>query len=730
MSAPPPGRRSGVLARLAGVVTLLAGIVFGATLGLVGLGVARGPADLLATFGVGGLGLAWGPAGLELTREAGEELCTPDATHPGWSVARQWDEALLDAIRRDLPAPTVHARNLFHVSVAMWDAWAAYDPVAQGYLVAVAADGDVDVPAGGSAATGVAGAIGFAELLAPDDVAPEMASDAVGTASDVGGGAAADSAALPARAELLTAADRAGGLDAARDQAISYAAYRVLTHRYRDSVGASDSLPAFDAIMRARCYPTDVTTLEGASPAALGNRIADAVIRAGARDGANEAGGYRPTNGYRPVNPPLEVATAGTTTVDPDRWQPLQLEEMIAQNGIPVTDGVQEFIGPHWGEVAGFALPPGDRPGLPMDPGSPPELHDPTTREAYQREAVEVVRLSSRLDPRHSPQIDVSPASIGANPLATDDGAGHGVNPVTGRPYEPNPVLAADFYRAVAEYWADGPDSETPPGHWNTLANAASDELAVDALRIGGDGPSVDRLEWDVKLYLALNAANHDAAVVAWGAKGVYDSARPISMIRHLGGLGQSSDPHAPAYDPAGLPLEPGLIELVTAETSAPGQRHAALAGHQGEVAVRAWVGRPDDPEREIGGVDWIRAVEWVPYQLPTFVSPAFAGYVSGHSTFSRASAEVLTAMTGSPYFPGGIASWTVPAGDFAFEAGPDRDVVLQWATYADAADQAGVSRLYGGIHIAADDLDGRRVGAACGQQAWALATRYFEGSR
>src|SRR5262245_45375773 len=53
----------------------------------------------------------------------------------GRSLARVWDEALLDAIRRDVPAPTVHARNLFHTSAAMWDAWAAYDPDAQGYFV-------------------------------------------------------------------------------------------------------------------------------------------------------------------------------------------------------------------------------------------------------------------------------------------------------------------------------------------------------------------------------------------------------------------------------------------------------------------------------------------------------------------------------------------------------------------------------------------------------------------
>ena len=127
--------------------------------------------------------------------------------------------------------------------------------------------------------------------------------------------------------------------------------------------------------------------------------------------------------------------------------------------------------------------------------------------------------------------------------------------------------------------------------------------------------------------------------------------------------------------------------------------------------------------------MEWIRATEWVPYQLPTFVTPAFAGYVSGHSTFSRAAAEVLTAMTGTEYFPGGLGSWSSPAGDLEFEAGPSQDVQLQWATYYDAADQAGLSRLYGGIHIAADDFRGRVMGSQCGKDAWQMANRYWDGT-
>jgi hypothetical protein len=299
--------------------------------------------------------------------------------------------------------------------------------------------------------------------------------------------------------------------------------------------------------------------------------------------------------------------------------------------------------------------------------------------------------------------------------LGTNDGHGRRRNPVTGEAYASDSVLRGDFARALTEFWADGPDSETPPGHWNTVANAVSDTPGL-ARRIGGRGDQVDRLEWDVKLYFALNGAVHDAAVAAWGLKGYYDSARPISMIRYLGERQE-------------LPLVPGRVEVITRASSAAGQRHEHLRAHVGEIAIRAWRGSPENPAAESSGVGWIRAVDWVPYQRPTFVTPAFAGYVSGHSTFSRAAAEVLTAFSGSPYFPGGMFEWTVRPGDLVNESGPSRAVELQWASYFDAADDAGISRLYGGIHIPSDDFEGRKVGAACGKQAWALALRYFEGS-
>ena len=60
---------------------------------------------------------------------------------------------------------------------------------------------------------------------------------------------------------------------------------------------------------------------------------------------------------------------------------------------------------------------------------------------------------------------------------------------------------------------------------------------------------------------------------------------------------------------------------------------------------------------------------------------------------------------------------------------GPSEDIELQWATYFDAADQAGISRLYGGIHVQVDDLNGRIMGAQCGVDAWSTAGRYWDGS-
>ncbi len=570
-----------------------------------------------------------------------------DASAEEPSVARQWNEMLLDAIRRDTPRPTVHARNLFHVSVAMYDAWAAYDETALPYL---------------SDQRGTVGVV-------PD-------------------------------------------LEAARNEAISHAAYGVLVQRFANSPGAAASLAAFESLMLSLGFDPDNTSIDGDSPAAVGNRIAQEVLSFGLGDGSNELGNYADTTGYMPSNPPLIVTETGTVMDDPNHWQPLTI------NG-----QTQQFLTPHWGDVATFALTDNEG-GVYLDPSDPPHLGGASDEE-FKLAITRVIQYSSWLDPDQNVFIDISPGTLGNNALGYDNGTGYAINPVTGEEYESNVVNRADYGRVLAEFWADGPNSETPPGHWNTIANAVSDQLAEK--RIHGT-ELVDSLEWDVKLYVTLNAAVHDAAIASWDAKEAYDYVRPISMIRSMGGLGQSSDPLLPSYHPEGLPLVEDLIEIITPESIADG-RHADLSGHIGEIAIFAWTGHPDNPTTSFGGVDWILAEDWLPYQAENFVTPGFAAYVSGHSTFSRASAEVLTHFTGSPYFPGGLGSFTATAdASPGFEQGPSADTTLQWASYYDASDEAGLSRLFGGIHVDADDFAGREMGSQAGLGAYRLASRLFSG--
>ena len=508
------------------------------------------------------------------------------------SVARWWNEFLLEAIRKDFPDPTVHSRNLYHLSAAMWDAFWAYEEDGWSRSQPLFHQEWVDPSEWG---------------------ASRMASQA---------------------------------------QALSYAAYRVAMQRYQNSPGKERSLFGFRWLMEQFGYDPDDETVEGQSPLAVGNRIGFSVVSQALEDGSNEANAYADTSGYEPSNSPLVFDLPGTTLLDPNHWQPLAFDFLITQNGIPIGKAVQEFLGVNWREVDTFALSKPTPNTIGFDTGSPPYM-DTESKQDYIDAAVEVIRFSSMLDPVDGVMIDISPGARLNNSLGLNDGEGRSVNPVTGLPYEPNLVKRADYGRVLAEFWADGPASETPPGHWNSLHNEVSDHPDFER-RYGGSGEELSRLEWDVRAYLVLNGAMHDAAVAAWTIKRQYDFIRPISIIRYLGGLGQSSDPDGPSYYEQGLPLVDGLIEVVTEESSAPGERHAHLANKLGQIALYCWTGEPEDAENEIGGVDWILAENWMPYQRSTFVTPAFAAYVSGHSTFSRAAAEVMTLLTGSPFFPRG----------------------------------------------------------------------------
>lgn len=181
-------------------------------------------------------------------------------------------------------------------------------------------------------------------------------------------------------------------------------------------------------------------------------------------------------------------------------------------------------------------------------------------------------------------------------------------------------------------------------------------------------------LNADVKLFFALNNALLDAAICAWDNKVAYDSARPITAIRYL---------------------------------------------YRGRK-VRAWGG----PGR---GTQLIDGEDWLPYQKPTFPTPPFSEYASGHSTFSATAAEILARATGSDRFG---MSVTLPAGSSSIEPGttPVGDVTLRWTTFSQAARQAGLSRRFGGIHFEKGDLDARRAGRLVAARAWRKAQRYIHG--
>ncbi len=594
-------------------------------------------------------------------------ICFGPLSCTAQTVARQWNEVLLSAIRIDTPAPTVHSRNLYHTSAAMYDAFAAFDPIAGGLFY-----------------------------------------DQKHTATKIA---------------------------AAQDEAISYAAYRVVSSRYQLARDPAGSQKLFDDLMTQLGYDRSIVTTVGDSPAAIGNRIAEQIFEATIGDGSNEANGYVDNTGYGPVNVPMVVDFPGLVTPDapplanPNRWQPLFLDSAVTQNGLD-GDKLQTYIGPHWGNVTTFAMGrggTGPNSWSQIDPGPPPQLLG-NGDEQYRADTLNVIRYSNSLDPNQGAGADVinlSPKVSGNRPLGTHIDQGYGLNPDTGLPYADNMAKKADYGRVLAEFWADGPESETPPGHWNVLANGVSDHTMLQK-RVGGTGEVVGDLEWDVKLYLALNGAVHDAAVAAWGVKREYDYVRPITKVRYQGSLGQSSDTGLPSFNAQGLPLEDGLVELITAKSIAVGGRHRnaydnanrdadgnfmqfySEAEIVGKIAIHAWNHEPDDPATQVSGTDWILAENWVPYQKDNFVTPAFAAYVSGHSTFSRAAAEVLAAFTGSDYFPGGLGEQEFTPDFLAFENGPSESVTLQWASYFDAADEAGISRLWGGIHVPADDFAGR----------------------
>jgi len=398
-----------------------------------------------------------------------------------------------------------------------------------------------------------------------------------------------------------------------RAKALSFAAYRCL----RDLFPSAASALRLTAVFAGQGNDPADTSTDITTPSGIGNTAAAAVIQDRRNDGSNQYGDvpgsagtpYSDYTGYVPLNDPMPFCTplladcAPVDVDDPLHWQPL----------ISVSGVTQSFIAPHWGLVRPFALSSGadfdDRPDL----APPPQIFKNSGQ--YQQSATEILDYSKKL---------------------------------------------TDEQKLIVEYWADGPNSELPPGHWGLFAQFVSRR----------DNHTDDD---DTKMFFAIHNAMMDAGIFAWHTKRKYDGTRPITAIRYL---------------------------------------------KQGQI-IRAW-GGPGRPIENIPGE------KWTPYNPGSNLTPAFPGYPSGHSTYSAAGAAVLRLATGSDTFG---FSTVIPANFGRVEPGvPAVPTTVAFQTFSEAATQAGLSRLYGGIHFSDDNTTGQTVGALIGQQAWIKAQMYFAG--
>jgi hypothetical protein len=388
-----------------------------------------------------------------------------------------------------------------------------------------------------------------------------------------------------------------------KSMAISYAAYRVLLDLFPSR--ASD----FSGFMTALGYDPGDTSTDPTLPQGIGNLAAKAVLDFRHRDGANQLADepsgdptkpYSDYTGYAPVNDWNRVS-------DVYRWQPLCVP--TPPPGATSCSGtVQKFATPQWGRVTPFALTKPDQFGPP-----------PLDRSELPTEAKQLVDTQADLD---------------------------------------------DLEKTIAYYWADGPGSELPPGHWAMIAAAAS--------RAAGTS-----LDGNVKLFFALANGLLDASIATWNAKRVQDTVRPITYIRWL------------------------------------------YAGKK----LKGWAGPGKGIVSEDGSA-------WIPYQEPGVVTPPFAEYTSGHSAFSGASSQVFTRFAGTDTFKAAL-SVTIPAGSSTIEPKlvPSANTTLSFKSFTDAANSAGLSRRYGGIHFEQGDLNGRTLGSQVGDAAWAKALTYLNGT-
>ena len=541
---------------------------------------------------------------------------TSAATKPpcdGDSVILKWDEQLLSAIRAypGRTGPTITARALGVLHTATYDAWAAYDPTAKG-----------------------------TRATSPEGPKQQVASRIN---------------------------------EENKKKAISYAAARVLNDLFPVPSGctipptnpptpfcpippnpnANPPVPGYktpNTFLVELGYPVNPGLVADpanadADPAAVGNLAAQAVLDFRHNDGSNQLGGYADTTtGYTWKNQwnelpvpnkwkwqPLCVLTpAGVTAWNADHSLPLLTPSSCPPPPAPTGSLYvqQRPLTPHWGDVITFSgLGPAQFKT--MVPGPP----------------------------KGAGGVGYSDAEV-ATAVADSDLSG----------------TDGDRKKTIAEYWADGPGSEFPPGHTAVFAQALSRKKFINSL------DSNAKLDHDAKLFFMVGNAMMDASIASWWLKYHYDFWRPTTAIRYL-------------YNSTLIPTPP---------------------------LVNSWLG-PGLGYRKIEGE------KWMPYQALNVVTPAFPEYPSGHSTFTGGGASLLALFNGGDTFG---ASVKIPAGSSKIEPGTPADpVTLSWPTFSHASNEAGMSRRYGGIHFYSGDLHGRAVGRQLAQYVYSKAQSYIKGS-
>ena len=244
---------------------------------------------------------------------------------------------------------------------------------------------------------------------------------------------------------------------AERTSANASIAVSFAAYRTLTDLFPSQTTGIFDPVMAELGLDPLNDSVNVSTPEGVGNAAAAAVIAFRHHDGANQLGDINGGAAYSDYTGYAPINTPDLVT-DPNKWQPLR-----------AADGtVQRFLAAHWGRVAPFALTSANQ----FQPRSPALAGG----EAYDRQAEAIRRLSAGLTDRD---------------------------------------------KVIAEYWADGPATETPPGHWALFAQYVSRR---------------DRhtTEEDVKMFFALGNALLDASISVWDCKVYYDYVRPITAVRHV----------------------------------------------------------------------------------------------------------------------------------------------------------------------------------------------------